>query len=89
MSLEQLRSEIDELDDRLLSLLNERAVMAQDIGRAKVESKVPVREADREERVIARILMMNQGPLDDDEVDGIYRQVISACVSVQERRIDT
>lgn len=81
MSLDELRRRIDAIDAELRRVLNERAAVAQAIGRIKGEgpSYRPEREAD----VLRRAIADNPGPLDDDELARIMREVMSACLRLE------
>ena len=65
MSLEELRKKIDEIDDQLVKLLNERARVVVKIGTLKTKTDKPVYSPDREKDVFARITRANKGPLPD------------------------
>jgi chorismate mutase len=75
-TLEQWRSEIDQLDDVLLRLLNRRAEIAGEIAVIKVASGLPALDAAREARVLSRIAAQNTGPLDDQSVRAIFSSII-------------
>ena len=83
-SLEQLRSEIDRLDDRLLELLNQRAGLARRIGRLKEESGRDVYDPGREALVLAR-LGAASSVLPPHSVREIFEAVIRACRGLQEK----
>ena len=75
MSLDKLRKEIDEMDVRLVKLLNERARIVVEIG--KLKSDGPVYVPDREKKVFARIAEANDGPLPDKCLQAIWRELMS------------
>ena len=77
MSLEELRQRIDELDDQLLQLLNERARVVVEIGKLKNKTDKPVYAPDREKEVFARIAEANKGPLPDRCLVAIWRELMS------------
>jgi chorismate mutase/prephenate dehydratase len=85
-ALAEIRARIDEIDERLQSLLNERARLAQQVGESKkaggkaVEYYRPEREAEVLRKVIAR----NTGPLKNEEMIRLFREIMSACLSLQE-----
>lgn len=81
--LQALRQQIDALDLELLSLLNERARLAQQVGRAKQDSAGAVFVPDREAAVLERLREANQGPLRLEHLQAIYREVLSSCRSLQ------
>jgi chorismate mutase/prephenate dehydratase len=84
MSDEQLKSHrdaIDALDARILQLLNERAGHARSIGELKGGGLVY--RPEREAQVLARIKQLNPGPLPDESVAKLFREIMSACLSIE------
>src|SRR5688500_7018862 len=79
--LKQIRDRIDALDDRILRLLNERARLAQDIGRAKRGAKY---RPEREAQVLRRLAKINRGPLPGDALRRLYTEIMSACRSLED-----
>ena len=77
MSLEELRKKIDELDHKLVQLLNERARVVVEIGQLKNKTDKPVYAPDREKDVFARITEANKGPLPDKCLIAIWRELMS------------
>ena len=77
MSLEELRQRIDELDDQLVQLLNERARIVVEIGKLKNKTDKPVYAPDREKEIFARIAEANKGPLPDRCLVAIWRELMS------------
>lgn len=81
--LPELRTAIDDVDRRLLGLLTERAELAKAVGEAKAVGARGILDAGREKQILAAIRKANRGPLRDDSVEAIYREIISACRAVQ------
>ena len=77
MSLDELRKKIDELDNQLVKLLNERARVVVDIGKLKNKTDKPVYAPDREKDVFVRIIKANEGPLPDRCLTAIWRELMS------------
>jgi chorismate mutase/prephenate dehydratase len=77
MSLEELRNRIDELDRRIVKLLNERARVVVDIGKLKSKTGGPVYAPDREKEVLEKIAKANEGPLPDKCLTAIWREMMS------------
>jgi chorismate mutase/prephenate dehydratase len=77
MSLEELRKRIDELDNQLVKLLNERARFVVEIGKLKNKTDKPVYAPDREKDVFTRIVKANEGPLPDKCLIAIWRELMS------------
>ncbi|MDB5819239.1 MAG: chorismate mutase [Rhizobacter sp.] len=78
-----LRRQIDDLDQSLLDLLNRRAALALDVGEVKKQENSVAFRPDREAQVIARLKGMNPGPLGSDSVAPIWREIMSACRSLE------
>jgi chorismate mutase-like protein len=83
MTLEELRIRIDELDNQLVELLNERARAAQMVGHLKMASSLPVYEPAREKVVLANVRAANKGPLPDIELTHIYERIIDVMRCLQ------
>src|SRR6267143_58539 len=79
--IENLRREIDALDDQLAALLNRRAGLAQRIGALK--SGAPAYRPEREIEILRRITK-NPGVLPAERVAAVFREVISACRGLEE-----
>mgnify|MGYP006300925203 CR=1 FL=1 len=86
MSIEDARKTVDEIDKDIVRLLSRRADAALRIGREKRKEGLPVCDPSREEDVLKRALAMNEGPLDDGMLEGIYREIMAACLSVQKMK---
>ena len=71
------RLEIDALDEQLLTLFNKRAHCAIEIGLVKRQLGVPIDVPQREAQIIARMVEMNQGPLDGDAVQRLFEAAIA------------
>ena len=80
--LGKLRSAIDRVDGELLRLLNERAVFAHRIGHIK-QGNVVYRP-EREAQVLRRLIEENPGPLSEAAVHNIFREVMSACLALEQ-----
>ncbi len=75
-----LRKEIDQIDDQMLGLINQRASLAHQIGALKNGT---VYRAEREAQVMQRMADSNPGPLDDKSVMYLYREIMSACLAME------
>jgi chorismate mutase / prephenate dehydratase len=83
MSIKDIRDEIDNLDIRILKLLNKRANNAIKIGKLKGVEKKPVYAPGREKHVTDRLKEENSGPLSDRNVTAIFNEIISASRSLE------
>ncbi len=82
--LDALRSEIDDLDARIVGLLNHRARLGLEAGRAKARSGRPIADSEREREVMFRVAMANEGPLPQEALLALYRQLIETIKRLEE-----
>lgn len=82
--IESLREQIDQLDTQLLDLLNQRAQIASHIGEVKKQTQSAVFHPARELQVIKHLTQRNQGPLTETSVTAIWREIMSACRSLEQ-----
>jgi len=87
-SLEDLRKRIDQLDEEILDKLNERARCALDVAEVKLRDssgEAPIfYRPEREAQVLRRMAEINPGPLSSEKVAQVYRQIMSACLALEE-----
>jgi chorismate mutase/prephenate dehydratase len=84
--LGSIRERIDEIDARIHALLNERARFAQLVGISKTKAgkAVDFYRPEREAQVLRKALKRNRGPLRDEEIARLFREIMSACLAQQE-----
>jgi len=85
--IEAIRARIDQVDAQLLGLISERAALAQAIAEAKrleAGGAVQFYRPEREARVLERIREQNQGPLGDEDVMRLFREIMSACLGLEQ-----
>lgn len=84
--LEQIRKKIDEVDDRLLELISQRAALAAEVRELKsnASGQGTYYRPEREARILKRIIDSNPGPLSGEEVARLFREIISACLALEE-----
>jgi chorismate mutase len=85
--LEEYRIAIDDIDRRIVELINERTRVVHEIGRVKREAQLPVYEPKREEQVFANISDANHGPIPGDCMKRIFERIIDEMRTIQRRRI--
>ena len=83
MEIPELRKAIDEIDSQILQLLNRRAELVIDVGRVKAERNLDFHVPQREEEIYVRLLAENTGPFPGQAVRPVFREVISACLSLE------
>lgn len=82
-TLAHLRQEIDAVDDRILELLNQRAALVMQVGALKTEAKSDFHVPSREREIYDRLTAANPGPFPSDAVRGVFREIISASLSLE------
>jgi chorismate mutase/prephenate dehydratase len=87
MNLDELRKKVDALDDELVRLLNERTKIALEIGKLKDADAGEVFVPARERAVLDRLRERNEGPLSAGSVEAIYREIMSAALSLQRKTV--
>jgi len=87
MDIADWRKKIDELDLRLVDLLNERAKAAQEIGRLKRDTSLPVYEPAREKLIFDNVRKAKKGPLPDGELRHVYERIIDVMRNIQKVEI--
>jgi len=86
-ALRKCRDRIDDLDRRILALLNERTRVVEEIGRVKHDLDLPIYEPKREDEVFANVTGNNQGPLTPDGVKRVFERIIDEMRNVQRLRM--
>jgi len=86
LDLAEIRKRINDVDERLQALINERATIAQQVGVAKGDlgSAVDYYRPEREAEVLRKVLERNDGPMRDEEILRLFREIMSACLAQQE-----
>jgi chorismate mutase / prephenate dehydratase len=84
-NLDELRKKIDNIDETLQTLITERAEIAQEVARAKhsKEAEPNFYRPEREAEILRRVLARHVGPLPESALTVIFREIISACLSLQ------
>jgi chorismate mutase/prephenate dehydratase len=82
-ALAALRVQIDALDKQLLQLVNDRAKVAELVGEIKRAEGSPFFRPDRVAQVIDKITQANPGPLKNEHVASIWREIMSACLALE------
>lgn len=70
------RQQIDALDAKITQNLNERAKLVLAIRELKNQANLPIFDPQREQEILTRMALTNQGPLSDDDLKEIYRNVL-------------
>ncbi|MFY9270639.1 MAG: prephenate dehydratase [Candidatus Manganitrophaceae bacterium] len=78
-----LRQKIDEIDDRILALLNDRARIVLEIGEIKKRGDIPSFNPSREQAIYDRLVGKNTGPFPNEALRSVFREIISASLSLE------
>jgi chorismate mutase / prephenate dehydratase len=86
VELRRLRRRIDAVDRRIVRLLNERAELARDVGRAKTAAgRRAIRDGQREREVLLRVSMANDGPTPQADLLAIFKRLFAVARSLERR----
>ncbi|GHC25228.1 prephenate dehydratase [Aidingimonas halophila] len=85
-NLDELRQRIDQLDDNILRLISDRARCAKQVAdiKTKDDPGTVFYRPEREAQVLRRIMALNDGPLDDEEMARLFREIMSACLALEQ-----
>jgi chorismate mutase-like protein len=86
-ALGQCRERIDDVDRRIIALLNERTAVVEEIGRIKGEAQLAVYEPKREDQVFQNIAAHNPGPISQDAAKRIFERIIDEMRKIQRDRM--
>ncbi len=97
MDIADWRRQIDELDRRIVELISKRARAAQEIGKLKRSTSLPIYEPNRERVIFDNVRAANPGPLPDIELVHVYERIVDVMRALQKdelasgggRRIDS
>jgi len=87
MDIADWRKKIDEIDRKLVELLNLRAQAAHEIGRLKRDAKMPIYEPQREATVFKNVQKTNQGPLPERDMAQIYERIMDVMRKIQKEEM--
>jgi chorismate mutase len=87
MDIEAWRLKIDELDREIVLLISQRAAAAQEIGRLKRVTDLPVYEPNRERVIFENVRTHNPGPLPDIELVHIYERIVDVMRALQRNEL--
>jgi chorismate mutase/prephenate dehydratase len=79
MKLEELRRQIDSIDDKLLELLNERIKVVQKVGELKHRTGGAIYRPEREKAIVERLIKQNSGPLTEPAIEAIFLEIFAVA----------
>ncbi len=83
MDLGPIREKIDQLDTTLVKVLNQRLTLAAEIGKLKRDAGGQIYVAEREDAVMRKVTGQNQGPIKNEALRAIYREIMSAAIALE------
>jgi chorismate mutase/prephenate dehydratase len=81
--IDVLRQAIDEIDENILDLINQRLSLAQQIGDFKKQDGIQITDSGREKEILNRLLRKNNGPMGADGLRNIFNAIIAEGRNVQ------
>jgi len=87
MTIEDWRKKIDEMDLKIVELINQRAAAAREIGKLKNNTNLPIYEPEREKKILDAVKKANKGPLPDSEVQHVFERIIDVMRKLQQQEI--
>lgn len=84
--LKEIRQRIDQIDEQLQQLIVERAEAAQQVAHIKLgeDPQAEFYRPEREAEVLRKVKSRNNGPLDEEEVARLFREIMSVCLAVEQ-----
>jgi len=83
MSIEDWRKRIDQIDEKLLELLNERTRCVIEVGKIKKAQNVRIYDPEPEREILRRMKEQNRGPLDNEGLQRLFERVIDECRRIE------
>jgi len=83
MDLKKYRNKIDQIDKRLVALLNDRAKASLAIGKEKMKNKKGIYAPAREQAILKKIARLNKGPMSQEAFEAIYREIMSSSLALE------
>src|SRR5690625_8025603 len=84
LNLDKLRSQLDDVNLKLLQLINHRASIVQEIGRVKQKQNMKRFDPVREREMLNEITKLNTGPFEDATIEHIFKEIFKARLELQE-----
>ncbi|TMN21196.1 3-deoxy-7-phosphoheptulonate synthase [Lentibacillus cibarius] len=82
--LEQLRQQLDGINEQLLDLINQRAEIAQEIGKVKNKQSINRFDPVRERKMLDELTGKNEGPFENSTIEHIFKEIFKASLELQE-----
>ncbi len=86
--LDDWRKRIDEIDQQLVKLLNDRSKNAVEIGRIKKKLRMPAWQPEREAEILRNVVKSNHGPLDDAAIRRLFERIIDEARALERHAME-
>jgi len=86
LTIDDIRLEIDRLDNELLKIFNQRAGLALKVGELKQNLDLPIYDPSREKQIIDKMQASNPGPLDDAAIVRLFERVVNESRNLERMR---
>ncbi|MFA7230461.1 MAG: prephenate dehydratase [Victivallaceae bacterium] len=83
MALDKLREKIEHLDRQIVSLINERYRYVQEVGKWKKDNALSIYVPEREKALLKKLSEFNEGPMTEDILRAIYREIMSGALKLE------
>jgi chorismate mutase-like protein len=83
MTIEDWRRKIDEIDHKLVALLNERSQCAVEVGKLKRGTHAPLYQPEREREILEGVVRANSGPLPDTAIRRLFERILDEARAVE------
>jgi chorismate mutase len=84
--IEALRQKLDLIEDKLISLLNERAKYVIEIGKIKHEKGLPIEDPKRQEIILNRVAKKNSDTVSDEFIKNIFKKIIEESIRLEKQK---
>jgi chorismate mutase len=84
--IEALRQKLDLIEDKLISLLNERAKYVIEIGKIKHEKGLPIEDPKSQEIILSRVAKKNSDPISDEFIKNIFKKIIDESIRLEKQK---
>lgn len=87
--IDEWRKRIDEIDQQLVKLLNERSRSAVQIGHFKKKLNMPAWQPEREAEILRNVVKSNHGPLDDAAIRRLFERIIDEARALERHAMES
>ena len=88
MDIDDWRKNINEIDEKILRLLNERVKCVINIGKIKKQRGLPLYSAEREDEIFNLLLKENEGPLEEKSVKSLFKKIVDESKRIERKYCD-